>query len=314
MTGLRYSVLGAGAIGSIFGARLQLAGNEVELLNRSPEHSLAIKQNGLLAHIDGKSQRIEISACSVDQASPADVVIMATKTYHIDSALEQLPNNLHQTPVLTLQNGLGNGQRVAKWVGQEYTIEGVTMMPAEFIGPGEVASSDPAETWIYHANGQSSELVDAINNDFNQAGIVCSVTPEIKTRIWQKACFNLAMNALCALTRGSPGLLQQYPDGKALAHEIADETLAVAKASGVTVDAAKVHGLIDYACANHSWHKPSMFQDLEQGRNTEIEALNGYIEKTAQQFGVAVPINQMLARLVRLRQVSPVYWDKKPDN
>ena len=310
--GIRYSILGAGAMGSVFGARLHLGGYEVELLNRSAEHSQAIRKNGLQAQIDGQSHNIDIPACTVDQAHLADVVIIFTKSYQIDAALEQLPASLKQAHIVTLQNGLGNGERVANWVGLERTIEGVTMMPAEFIRAGEVASSDPAETWLYHANGQASELVDAIGEDFNKAGIVCTVTADVQRFIWQKACFNVAMNALCALTNGSPGLLQAYADGNTLAHEIADETLAVASHSGIDVDADKVHQLIDYACANHTWHKPSMLQDLNHSRVTEIDALNGYIAQAAQQYGLAAPLNAMMARLIKLRQVSGEFWSKQP--
>ncbi len=310
--GIRYAVLGAGAMGSVFGARLHLAGCEVELLNRSPEHSQAIRKNGLLAHIDGKSHRIDIPACIVDRARSADAVIIFTKSYQIDAALEKLPASLNQAHVVTLQNGLGNGERVANWVGVERTIEGVTMMPADFIGPGEVASSDPAETWLYHANGQASELVETIARDFNKAGITSTVTAEVQRFIWQKACFNVAMNALCALTNGSPGLLQQFADGNALAHEIAEETLGVAEQIGIAVDAHKVHQLIDYACANHTWHKPSMLQDLNHARITEVDALNGYIAQVALQHGLTAPLNHTMARLIKLRQVSEGFWSGKP--
>jgi 2-dehydropantoate 2-reductase len=311
--GIRYTVLGAGAMGSVFGARLHLAGIDVELLNRSPEHSQAIHNNGLLVHIDGKSHRIDIPACTVDQARSAEVVILFTKSYQIDAALEQMPDNLKQAHVVTLQNGLGNAVRVAKWVGLEQTVEGVSMMPAEFICAGEVSSSDAAETWIYHANGQASELVDNIGRDFNKAGIVCCVSVDVQRFIWQKACFNVAMNALCALVNGSPGLLQAYPDGNVLAHEIADETIVVASHNGIEVDADKVHNLIDYACVNHTWHRTSMLQDLNHGRMTEIDALNGYISETAKQHGVAVPLNTMMARLIGLRQVATEFWSEEPD-
>jgi len=308
---IRYAILGAGAMGSVLGARLHLGGCRVELLNRSPQHPRAIAENGLLAHIDGNTQRLEIAASTVERASRADVVIIFTKTHQIDAALRDLPDNLRGVPVVTLQNGLGNAARVAERVGIDNTIEGVTMMPAEFIGPGEVASSDAAETWMYHASGKASELVDAIGADFNRAGITCSVTPEVHKFIWQKACFNIAMNALCALTGASPGMLQAYPDGNALAHEIVDESVRIAAAGGVEVDAARVHALIDYACANHTWHKPSMLQDLEHERLTEIEAMNGYIEQLADARGERAPLNRSLARLVRLRQAAPEFWRRK---
>ena len=308
---IRYAVLGAGAMGSAFGARLHLADCEVELLNRSPEHGKAIAKRGLVAHMDGKTHHLDIPACTVESASPADVVILFTKTHQIDKALEHLPDNLGSAQVLTLQNGLGNAERVAKRVGTDNTIEGVTMMPAELVGPGEVRSADPAETWMYHASGKPNDLVDEIGQDFNRAGIVCSVTADVRQHIWQKACFNIAMNALCALTRGSPGMLREYPDGNALAHEIVDETVAIAAAAGIEVDAKRVHALIDYACDNHTWHKPSMLQDLEHERMTEIEAMNGYIERLASERGEAAPLSRILARLIRLRQHSAEFWRRE---
>lgn len=306
---LRYSILGAGAMGSAFGARLSLAGYAVELLNRSPAHSAAIHANhGLRANIDGEQQLIDIAATTVEHASPADVIILFTKSHQIDSALQALPAKLQGIPVVTLQNGLGNGERVATHIGIEQTIEGVSMMPADFIGPGEIASSDVAQTWMYHASGQHSALVEQIGADFNQAGITTSISPDVQQFIWRKACFNIAMNALCGLTQGSPGLLQQFPDGRALAHELVDEALQVAAASQVELDGIKVHELIDYACANHTYHKPSLLQDLEHERLTEVEALNGYIVAQADELGVAVPLNRMVLRLIRLRERAAEFW------
>lgn len=203
MDQLRYSILGAGAMGSVFGARLHLAGFKVELLNRTAAHSEAIKAKGLLVNLDGKQHRIDIAACTVEHARPADVVIIFTKSYQIESALQQ------------------------------------------------IASSGAAQTWLYHASGQTTNIADRVGADFNQAGITTSVTPDVQHFIWQKACFNVAMNALCALTSGSPGLLDAHADGD------------------------KVHELIDFACANHTWHKPSMVQDLDHEGMTEIDALNG---------------------------------------
>ncbi|MCB1637716.1 MAG: 2-dehydropantoate 2-reductase [Thiothrix sp.] len=310
---LRYSILGAGAMGSVFGARLALAGFPVELLNRSPAHGNAIRaQGGLKARIGDRQHLIPLSAVTVAEAGEADVVILFTKSFQIEQALGHLPESLQQAHVVTLQNGLGNGARVAALIGTERTSEGLSMMPSEFLGPGEVASSEAAQTWMYHASGQPHALTEQVGRDFNQAGITTTVTPEVQQHIWQKACFNIAMNALCALTAGSPGLLQQHPDGRALAHEVADEALKVAASAGATPDPDKVHQLIDYACANHPWHKPSMRQDLEQARMTEIDALNGHIVAAAAQAGIPVPLNTLLTRLIRLRQAAPDFWAGQP--
>ena len=305
---INYSILGAGAMGTAFGARLTLAGFNVELLNRSPAQSQAIAKHGLLATLNGQQHTLKIAATTVEKANPADVVIIFTKSFQIKPALEQLPASLQNAQIITLQNGLGNGAQVAAEVGIERTIEGVTMMPAQLLKPGEVVSSDAAETWLYHAAGKPNALTDQVGADFNLAGITTTVTPAVHNFIWQKASFNVAMNALCGLIGASPGMLDHFPDGKAFAHDIATETLVIAKASGATVDEEKVHSLIEYACANHLRHKPSMLQDLENQRSTEIDALNGYIVDLADTLGLDAPLNRMLTRLVRLKQVAPTFW------
>lgn len=305
---LSYSILGSGAMGSAFGARLRLAGLEVELLYRSPGQSDTINKHGLMAEIDGHSHRVDVAARPVEQASAADAIILFTKSHQIDNALNSLPPALAQTPVITLQNGLGNGEQVASHVGVQNTIEGVSMMPADLLGLGKISSPDPAQTWLYHASGRPSKLVDQIGIDFNCAGINTTVTPQVQQRIWQKACFNIGMNAVCALTQGSPGLLHAFPDGNKLVHELADEALKIATRSGIAVQPNEVHELIDYACANHTYHKPSMLQDLQLNKNTEIEALNGYVVEQADRLAIEVPLNRLICRLMKLREQSPEFW------
>ncbi len=309
---IRYAVLGAGAMGSVFGARLARGGMTVELLARNQAHINAINEGGLIATLDGERLTLPVRARRMPDAGEADVVIVFTKSYQLEAALHELPPALADARIMVLLNGLGNGERAAGVVGADRVIEGITMMPGEFVSPGEVASSDAAETWFYRLDGLEDEFLARIGNDFNRAGITSSVTPLVRVNIWQKTCFNAAMNALCGLTMGSPGLLQAIPEGRRLAHELADEALAVADAEGIAVDGEKVHGLIDYACANHTWHRPSMLQDLTLGRRTEIDAINGYIFAAAERHGIAVPLNRLITRLIKIREVSPTFWAEEP--
>ncbi len=185
-------------------------------------------------------------------------------------------------------------------------------MPAEFIKPGEVGSAGSSETWMFSANGEHSEIVNQVGEDLNQAGLKTHVTGDVRKFIWQKACFNMAMNALCSLVDGSPGLLQQFPDGRQLAHEIAEEAITIAQLEGASVNPEKVHGLIDYACADHTYHRPSMLQDLKAQRLTEIESLNGYLVAAARKHGKEVPLAHLMARLIRLRERAPEFWATEP--
>ena len=122
----------------------------------------------------------------------------------------------------------------------------------------------------------------------------------------------MAMNALCSLVDGSLGLLQHFPDGRQLAHEIAEEAITIAQLEGTLVNTEKVHGLIDCACADHTYHRPSMLQDLKAQRLTEIESLNGYLVAAARKHSKEVPLTNLMARLIRLRDRAPEFWATEP--
>ena len=169
-----------------------------------------------------------------------------------------------------------------------------------------------SETWMFSASGEQSEIVNQIGEDSNRAGLKTHVTVDVRTFIWQKTCFNMAMNALCSLVDGSPGLLQQFPDGRQGAHEIADKAITITRLEGGPVNPEKVHGLIDYACADHTYHRPSMLQDLKAQRLTEIESLNGYLVAAARKHGKEVPLTNLMARLIRLRKRAPEFWATEP--
>ena len=118
-------------MGSVFGARLAIQGHPVELLNRTPDHAQAIKeQGGLICHLDKQKHLITLQADLVTKAKPADVVFLFTKTHQMKEALANLPSNLQSAHFITLQNGLGNGEQVAAYVGINQTVEGVSIMPA----------------------------------------------------------------------------------------------------------------------------------------------------------------------------------------
>ena len=154
--------------------------------------------------------------------------------------------------------------------------------------------------------------MNQVGEDLNQAGLKTHFTCDVRTFIWQKACFNMAMNALCSLVDGSPGLLQQFSNGRQLAHEIAEEAITIAQLEGASVNPEKMYGLIDYVCADHAYHRPSMLQDLEAQRLTEIESLNGYLMAAARKYGKEVPLTNLMARLILLRVRASEFWATEP--
>ena len=303
-----YTILGAGALGSVFGGRLAAKGHNVQLVTRSEVLGEVIAKDGLRLDLDEGHVVTSPVAVTPGEAAPARVVMLFTKIHQTEDAFAGIAHAMSdETCVLTLQNGLGNGARVAELVSGP-VCEGVTLVPATRLSPGQVRSHGTLQTWIGPYGDTPMDLPEGIAADLNTAGFPIEVMADPSPAIWQKAAFNVAMNATAALIAGAPGLIGQAPGVVDLAHALAEEALTVARASGVTLDDKKVHDLIEFATREHPYHKPSMVQDIEAEQMTEIDALNGHVVDLAEICGIDVPLNRVITALVRGRQAAPAFW------
>ncbi|NIZ12279.1 ketopantoate reductase family protein [Phaeobacter sp. HF9A] len=295
---MKIAILGAGALGSVIGAELHTAGHDVVLLDLNEAHLSAIRAEGLRVDWDDRTDYLKIPAMRPDQAPQVDLVILLTKTMHTDAALQGIAPLIDAGAcVMTLQNGLGNVERLRARVPDGQVLFGCTMTPGDLRGPGHVASHGMAYTPFdaLDANGAAAELAAELD------GVQLTWTEAAAAQVWKKAAFNCARTATAVLGAGTVGAIAEYV-GAGLARDIAAEVLAVGAAEGVTGDIAAVEQQIDFALREHTGHKPSMLQDVEAGRRTEIEALNGYVERIGETRGIAVPMNRLLAALVRMRE------------
>lgn len=295
---MKIAILGAGALGSVIGAELHTAGHKVVLLDLNEAHLNAINADGLRVDWDDRTEHLPIPAMRPDQAPQVDLVILLTKTMHSGGALQSVASLIDGGAcVLTLQNGLGNVERVRVRVPDEQVLYGCTMTPGDLRGPGHVASHGMAYTPFdaLVADGPAAALAAALD------GAQLTWTDAAGPQVWQKAAFNCAMNATAVLGGGTVGDIAGHI-GPDLAQDIAAEVLAIGAAEGVKGDLAAVRRQIDFALREHKGHKPSMLQDVEAGRRTEIEALNGYVDRAGKRHGIPVPLNSLLAALVRMRE------------
>ncbi|MAM38521.1 MAG: 2-dehydropantoate 2-reductase [Erythrobacter sp.] len=295
---MKIAILGAGALGSVIGAELHAAGQEVVLLDRNADHLEAINRAGLRVDWDDRTEYLAIPAMLPEEAPQADLVILLTKTMHSDAALQSVAPLIEGGAcVLTLQNGLGNVERVRARVPEGQVLFGCTMTPGDLRGPGHVASHGMAFTPFdaLVSTGPAARLAAELD------GAQLIWTENAAAQVWQKAAFNCAMNATAVLGAGPVGAIGAHV-GPDLALAIAAEVLAVGRAEGVEADLAAVEKQIGFALREHTGHKPSMLQDIEAGRPTEIEALNGYVATAAARHGIEVPMNRLLAALVRMRE------------
>lgn len=305
---MRIAVLGAGAMGSVYGARLAQAGADVTLLDVNDAHIEAIRQNGLSVALDEGESLHHLSAMRPETfAGPVDLVLLFTKVFHTGAALSAIGPVLSGAYVLSLQNGVGNVDRMAEHVDRDRILVGMTMTPAEYLGPGRVASHGAATTDLYSASGQDLPILHEIAELMTEGGITVRLEPEINMAIWEKATFNCALNPICALTNGTPGSVGASDAGRRLAAKVASEAIAVARASGVNASLDRVNTMMEHAFTHHLHHEPSMLQDRMAGRRTEIDALNGAVVDIGERLGVAVEANRMVADLIRLTEDSARY-------
>ncbi|MEM5544295.1 ketopantoate reductase family protein [Sulfitobacter sp. AS92] len=298
---MKYAVLGAGALGSVVGGLIARNGLDVTLWDVNDTHINAVNNNGLKLDIADASEIISVPACRPEDGEEVDAIILLTKTLHTHAALGVVREHIDAgTMVLSLQNGLGNAERVTEMVPPDQTCYGCTMMPGRFLGPGHVASPTDGKA-VFRALTPAG-AVKAADIAIQGAGFSLKQDQEQTDQIiWQKAAFNCAMNAITAMQGGRIEFLSASKDGVALARDVAKETVMVANASGISANLDAVYAQMDRALANHQAHKPSMLQDMEAGRLTEIDALCGEVARQADLHGIEAPINKTLAVLVALK-------------
>lgn len=300
---MNISILGAGAMGSLFGGLLAESGQQVTLLDINDRHLEAIRRQGLRLETDSGDRRVgRLSACRPEQVTgQPDLLLVFTKAQHTEQALRGIAGHIGEhSLVLTLQNGLGNAEALCRHIAPQRVLIGMTTWPADMAGPGHVRSHGQGVVRILALQGGEREDCAAVAAVLEAAGLDCTVDPHVWTAIWEKVAFNAALNSLCAVTGCTVGQLDGAPQGQALARAIVLEVLGVAQAMGVTTDAQHCLDTVAYAIAHHRTHRPSMLQDVLAGRPTEIGAINGEVLARARQAGLAVPHTETLLGLLRL--------------
>lgn len=295
------TILGAGAMGCLFAARLADAGARVTLIDVDEGRLAALAAEGVTLADDAGEHVARVAACRAEAATgPADLIILFTKGLHSRAAIRSAAHLVGpETIGLTLQNGLGNGEIVAEVVPAARVVHGNTDFPADLEGPTRVSSHGPGQSRLGGLVPEADAAAARVAQLLSAAGLPAVADPDVEAAIWEKVAFNAALNSLSAVT-GRANAGNGPPPGRRIAHAIAAETAAVAAARGVTVDLPKIEAKIDFVFVHHPHHKSSMLQDRLAGRATEIESINGAVMREGERLGVPTPVTATLADLVRL--------------
>jgi 2-dehydropantoate 2-reductase len=300
-------VLGAGAIGSLFGGLLADAGNDVTLVGRAA-HVNAIKKNGL--RISGLTEKV-LQVKAATKPVKSDFVLLTVKSYDTETAARMIPLGKN-TVVMNIQNGLGNVEKIADAVGLSRTLGGITSHGSLHLAPGHIKHTGIGYTTIGELDGVCPNLdADASRSDrgktkrveriaeiFNDAGIETKISEEIKRDIWVKLIVNAGINALTALAGVKNGMLLEIPEMKESMRLAVEEATLVAGKSGIRIDEDTVKKTEDVARLTKE-NESSMLQDVKKRKKTEIDAINGAVAALGKKLGVETPVNMTLYALVR---------------
>lgn len=297
------TIIGAGAMGSLFGGMLAKSGLNVFLVDIWKEHVNELNSNGLLIESDGKEQRIDIKATDNIQNCPqSDLVIIFVKSTQTEQAAVQAGMCLKDKGlVLTLQNGMGNADIISQHLHPDRVIAGTTSHGATMLEPGLIRHAGKGPTLIGMWSKTDSTDLENITSIFCKAGIDTAVEDNIHLVVWKKLAVNVGINAITALTGIKNGQISDTPPTGELVREAVAETLDVAAAYNIKLPDDMAQQVFAIARATGK-NRSSMGQDIDNKRQTEIDAINGAVVRLAKDKAVSVPVNRTLTALVKTMQ------------
>jgi 2-dehydropantoate 2-reductase len=301
----RVCIVGAGVIGSLLAGHLAEV-CEVSVLTRRREHADALNRDGL--HVSGKSERHAHVTASADPDTiePFDVALIATKASGLRPAVAALEGRFANATVVTVLNGLG-AEEIVRRHGSWPIVSGVTFMSGTRHSDTHVEYILDTETWLGPYEDTPFERVQVIADTIVASGLKAEALPDLRPAQWSKLIFNASVNPVAALT-GLPHdphfAAESEPDDLGhVVHGLVDEGKAVARAAGIDLhdDPWEMNVL---ATKRGSAHYPSMLEDVDARRQTEVELITGSLVREAERHGVEVPLHQALYALVKGKEES----------
>jgi len=295
---LHILIAGAGAVGCYYGARWQHAGHRVTFLARG-DNLQTLQSHGLhLDSIAGNLTLPSIDAVATPPAHPVDVVVVTVKAYATDTIIAQIrPAVGPATVILSLQNGIGNEERLAAACGDAHIAGGIAFIGAERVGAGHIRHTAAGWLTIGPWTRSAAAPVAALQQALNRGGVECRYSEHIRRDLWQKLMWNAAFNTTTCLTGTPAHALLAHTAGEALVVDAMREVQRVAAAEGITLSD---QALDDFLATTRNMGpvRTSMLVDREAGRRLEREAISGELLRRARAHGIEIPVQQVLYALL----------------
>ena len=298
----RIAVVGAGAVGGYFGGLLARAGAPVAMIGR-PAFVDAVKKNGLFLDTLQFQEKVGVEASAdISAVRGAEVVLFCVKTTDNASTARTIaPLLSHGALVLSMQNGVDNGEQIRAAAGID-ALPSVVYVAASVPEPGRVKHVGRGDLVV----GPKNEKTERIAKLFVGANVPCRISENIEGELWTKLIWNCALNAVSALGHAKYGKIAGSADAWMVVETAVYEVLAVAKAvnvhpPGLEDPKAALAGALKIA-TQMAEALSSTAQDMNRGKLTEIDSLNGYVSRRGAELGIPTPVNHALYSLVKLAE------------
>lgn len=293
-------ILGAGAIGSLFGSLLS-KNNNVVMVGRK-DHVDTINKKGL--EIQGKTKikyKIQAFEQLKDISFKPDLLIISVKSYDTEKAIKQAKSIINQnTIVMSIQNGLDNIEKISKFVNPENILICITTHGAFFSKPGVIIHTGIGKTTIGACGGKNIQKIQKCVKIFNNSDIKTSINTNIKQDMWIKAIINSSINPLTTFFQCKNGYLLENPILKNLVEQICLESTKIARKNGFSIETSdtlkKTKEVINDTADNYS----SMLQSLQKGKKTEIDSINGKLVEIGKKLDCNTFLNEILIHSIKM--------------
>ena len=304
----KVAVLGAGAMGCLFGGLMAEKGLDVTLIDVWKEHVDAINSKGLKMDGHGGDRYIKIKATTDPSTlKPVDAIIIMCKATALEKALTNAKNIIgDKTMLMSFQNGIGHEAIMQKIAGKEKVLGGTTTQTSNVLGPGHVKNHAALPSWIGEYDGGMSDRVKDLAETFTAHNLETIAVPDIKKRKWMKLFALTAIGPLSSIFDLHHTDLyisnKNQEVSRELGKKIILETREVAKADGVDVTEDECLEMFNKIVDSKQTNKSSMCFDILNKRKTEIDFINGAVSKIGKGHGVKTPMNDLMYKMIMVKE------------
>jgi 2-dehydropantoate 2-reductase len=304
---MKIAIVGTGAMGSVYAGLFASAGHEVWAIDRWREHVEAMQSKGLRLEGASGDRTVKVNA-TIDpkDAGPCDLVILATKAMHVANAASSIKESSllrKDTPVLSIQNGLGGPDTAASVVGRERVMVGVVGgFGASMRAPGHAHHNGMELVRLGEFGGPITQRLKKVEEAWKSAGFRVKLFDDIDQLVWEKLLCNCAYSGPCGITERTVGEVMNDPDLSKISAACATEGFLVSQKKRIKLSFDDPVAYVRDFGSKIPNARPSVLLDLMAKRKSEIDVINGSIPRVAKELGMAAPVNEAITALVRAKE------------